>query len=410
MKIFKGFLHKKFFKDSFWTMLALLLLNVVLQFLAYPFINIVLGTEEYGNTLVLISIVNIIAVSIGISVNNRRMVASVFDRTSNAEYNIFLGIISIILLPVVIFITYIMNIDMSLGEIFLFWLLVCCTTWRYYADVEFRLNLNYKGYFKYYLFISIGYLCGMLIFKITWIWILMLLLGEIAGLIYIVIKGSIFKLERLDFNSLKEFLRAVSYLICAQIIIQIVFNSDRFILKIFSGGVAVTIYYIASLMGKTIALLTTPINSVIIGYLAKSKKEMTLKRWSGIAALCISIGFSVFFICIIASHIVIRVLYPNEFLEASPFFVAANLAQIIYFITGILTTILLRYVKEKYQLYITIVYVIVFLITVIPSTWRFGIWGFTYAILLVNLFRFLYVFILMANKIRRKEISNSKLG
>ena len=89
----KKLLEHKFFKDSFWTMAALCLLNVTIQFLIYPFINTILGAEKYGNILVLISIVNIIAVSVGISVNNRRMVASAFTVTTNTEYNIFLLII-----------------------------------------------------------------------------------------------------------------------------------------------------------------------------------------------------------------------------------------------------------------------------------------------------------------------------
>ena len=406
----KKLLEHKFFKDSFWTMAALCLLNVTIQFLIYPFINTILGAETYGNILVLISIVNIIAVSVGISVNNRRMVASAFTVTTNTEYNIFLLIICIVLLPISVGITSALHLEMNIIESLLFWLLICCTMWRYYADVEFRLNLNYKGYFKYYFFISIGYLIGMFVFKVTKIWILMMLPGELAGLIYIILKGSLFKFQKISLNTFKAFLKAVIFLILAQLLVQIVFNADRFILKLFSGGVAVTIYYIASLMGKTVALLTTPINSVIIGYLAKSKKEMTIKRWNGITGLCLMIGGGILCACMVASHIFIRILYPNEFKDASPFFLLANLAQIIYFVTGILTTVLLRYVKEKYQLYINIAYVFVFSIMVIPFTWKYGIWGFAYAILAVNLFRFFYVFILMASKIHRKEISSYKLG
>ena len=58
----------------------------------------------------------------------------------------------------------------------------------------------------------------------------------------------------------------------------------------------------------------------------------------------------------------------------------------------------------------THLYVFVFSIMVIPFTWKYGIWGFAYAILAVNLFRFFYVFILMASKIHKKEINSYKLG
>ena len=402
--MFKKLLQRRFFKDYFWTISALCVLNITIQFLVYPFLNYVLGAEEYGNTLFLISIINIISVSVGISVNNRRMVASAVENTHNAEYNLFLCVICILLLPICATIFFLFNINLKLIEFLLFWVLACATTWRYYADVEFRLNLNYKGYFAYYLFISLGYLLGMLLFMITKEWVLILLPGEIFGLIYVFCRGTIFKKSRYDKIKLQTFLKAVMYLIASQLLIQLVFNADRFVLKIFIGGTAVTIYYISSLMGKTIALLTTPLNSVIIGYLVKSKKQMTSGRWIKIVSLCAAGGIAILALCIVGSHIVIGILYPNEYGTAKPFFGLANLAQVIYFMTGILTTILLRYVEEKQQLYITVAYVISFVVVVFPATKIFALWGFAYGILAVNIFRFVYVFITMLRKIQTKKL------
>ena len=72
--------------------------------------------------------------------------------------------------------------------------------------------------------------------------------------------------------------------------------------------------------------------------------------------------------------------------------------------TGILTTILLRYVEEKQQLYITVAYVISFVVVVFPATKIFALWGFAYGILAVNIFRFVYVFITMLRKIQTKKL------
>lgn len=394
---------QQFFKDSFWTMLALCIFNVILQFVVYPFLNRTLGTEEYGNILFLLSVINIVAISIGISANNRRMVASSFSKTSNAEYNLFIGIISVFFLPLCFLISNIFHTGQGIVDIFLFWILMCLTTWRYYSDVEFRLNLNYRGYFLYYLLIGVGYLAGIFLFRCFNQWELILIPGEMMGIFYVLCKGSIYKKTDLNKEKLVIFLKAVAYLIASQLLIQIVFNSDRFILKLFSGGVAVTIYYIASLMGKTIALLSTPLNSVIIGYLAKSKEEMTVNRWIKIVVLCIFLAGTALIACIVASNFVIRILYPQEYSLAKPFFVVANLAQIIYFSTGILATILLRYVEEKYQLYITVGYIFAFLAVVIPVTWMCGLEGFAYAILGVNCLRFVFVFLVMMRKIYRTK-------
>lgn len=406
----KKILEHRFFKDSFWTISALCILNVTIQFLIYPFLNYVLGAEEYGNILFLISIINIVSVSIGISVNNRRMVASADAKTHNSEYNLFLLAISVLLLPICAVMSVIFNMNMGAGQIFLFWILMCITTWRYYADVEFRLNLNYKGYFVYYFVISVGYLLGIVLFRATKEWTMILLPGEMAGLAYVGWKGKIFKKDSsINKNVMKIFLKAVMYLITSQLLIQLVFNADRFVLKLLSGGVAVTVYYIASLMGKTIALLTTPLNSVIIGYLAKSRKKMTAGRWSRVVGLCIIVGVAILFCCVVASHIVIRILYPNEFKMAEPLFILANLAQIVYFMTGILTTILLRYVEEKQQLNITVVYVVAFAVIVLPVTWKYKLWGFAYAILAVNTFRFVYVFLIMLKKIKEKKLRSIQM-
>ena len=402
--MFKKLLQQRFLKDSVWTIAALCVLNITIQFLIYPFLNKVLGAEEYGNTLFLLSIINIASVSVGISVNNRRMVESAVGETHNAVYNLFLSAVCILLIPICVLILPIFNVHMTTGEFLLFWLLACITTWRYYADVEFRLKLNYKGYFLYYLLISLGYIFGMFLFKLTEEWTLILLPGEATGLLYVFFKGNIFKKSSYNKQNINVFFKAVMYLIASQLLIQLVFNADRFVLKIFSGGTAVTIYYIASLMGKTIALLTTPLNSVIIGYLVKSKKQMTSTRWVKVVALCIIGIILILSICVLGSHILIQILYPNQYDIAKPFFVLANLAQIVYFMTGILTTILLRYVEEKQQLYITIAYVITFVLLVFPATKIYALSGFAYAILAVNIFRFVYVFIIMLRKIQTKKL------
>ncbi len=60
---------KNFITDSMWSILALGIMNVVTQFLLYPVLRNVLGAEEYGNVLYLISIINIMATTIGCSAN-----------------------------------------------------------------------------------------------------------------------------------------------------------------------------------------------------------------------------------------------------------------------------------------------------------------------------------------------------
>ena len=66
------------------------------------------------------------------------------------------------------------------------------TVFRYYGDVEYRLNLNYRRYFIYYFLIGIGYLAGFGIYRLTGQWVWIYLIGEAAALALVGVTGNIF--------------------------------------------------------------------------------------------------------------------------------------------------------------------------------------------------------------------------
>lgn len=380
---------KALLTDSMWSIAGLMLMNVVMQFLVYPVWNNKLGSEQYGNILYLISIMNIIAISVGSACNYARMTESATKKTWNINYNIILVISSVVVIPVILLVGEFGGVGMSTSETILFMVLTILTMWRFYADVEYRLNLNYKGYFIYYLVISIGYLIGIAAFYVTGMWALALIPGEIAGLIAVLAKGTIFKKDtNFNFESFKEVFKVVFVLIVTDIISNLVFNGDRLVLKIFIDGTAVTAYYIASLLGKTISLISTPLNSVIIGYLAKYKGTLSLKLMNIVTVVSFMAVLIGTLLCTIASHILIYILYPQNYQDVKQFFVIANMAQVFYFVTNVITVILLRFSKARYQLYINVVYAIAFCAICIPVTMFGGnMWAFCIALLIVCILR-----------------------
>lgn len=380
---------KALLTDSMWSIAGLMLMNVVMQFLVYPVWNSRLGSEEYGNILYLISIMNIIAISVGSACNYARMTESATKNTYNINYNIILFISSIVVIPVIIIVGKFAGVSMSTSDTIAFLILTILTMWRYYADVEYRLNVNYKGYFVYYLMISIGYLIGIGAFYVTGMWALALIPGEIAGLITVFIKGTVFKKDvSFSAQAFKEVFKVVIVLIITDIISNIVFNGDRLVLKVFIDGTAVTAYYLASLLGKTISLISTPLNSVIIGYLAKYKGKLNLKMMNIVTAVSLAAVLVGTFLCTVASHILIAILYPQNYNEVKEFFVIANMAQVFYFVTNVITVILLRFSKARYQLYINVIYAAAFCAICIPVTMIGGdMWTFCIALLAVCVIR-----------------------
>ncbi len=382
---------KKFANDLIWSIAALAVMNIMSQFVLYPILRNALGPETYGNVLYLIGTTNIMATSIGIAANLARLKMSVTRETNNVDSTVWLATAMLVCFPICWLLQKSSGMTVSFGQVLLFWILTCATILRFYADVEYRLHVNYKGYFLYYLFVTAGYGLGIVLFRVTGLWQLILLPGELAGLILVWFKGSILKYDGpINKSSFHFFMKIVLNLMASQLMINIVLNADRLILQSFYGGEAVTQYYIASLLGKTMALVTTPLNSVIIGHLARQKDQMQSSRFLKFSLIGVVGILVIFAVCFAGSHIFVRLFYPNDYHSVTWLFLPANLAQIFYFAVGILTTVLLRYISERFQTAINVFYVIVFVAFTIPATKIWGLAGFAWALLLTNALRYAF--------------------
>lgn len=389
-------------KDVIWSTLAALLSNVVLQLALYPILRNIFGAEMYGEVLYLVGIVNIIATATGSSASMARLKASSECPDNYKPYNLFLFAAFIAIFPVLIVILYAGGSEISFGFLLLYWILTCLTTYRFYANVEYRLTTDYKGYFIYNLVTSIGYLVGAAVVYITHFWMFAFLIGEIFGVSLAVFQSRTQRRQQKNqaFN-MKKVVRSIFFLCGSLLLVNLVFNADRLLLKVFVNGTAVTIYYVSSLIGKTIALITEPINNVLLGHLAKKEgmiQSTLFLKISGIIGVCAA---AVVGICVLGSHIFVYLFYPQEYDVAKGFFILANSAQVLYFATGIVTTILLRYVNERFQLYINLFYACAFLGITLPATIWGGISAFAVSLCFVNAARFLFAVIVGYIQIKR---------
>ena len=159
------------------------------------------------------------------------------------------------------------------------------------------------------------------------------------------------------------------------------------------GGTAVTIYYTASLFGKVVALLTVPVNSLVISYLIRYDKGLSKKLWTIFVVCGIGGGLVCTGGCILFSHIFIPFLYEELYETVKPFLVPAILSQIFYFVSGILLVVLLRFRGEKKQFFLNLIYAVSFFALVIAGTYFYGLEGFVWFSLIANAFRFIIVVI-----------------
>lgn len=382
--------------DLVYSISALAIMSGTLQIIVYPFLTRQMGAEEFGNVLALISVISIMGSTFGTGANFSRILICRQGSRPKGDYNRFLLWISLCFFPLSFFLVHEFDsTNFTLVYCLSFWLLTSVSMLRYYGDVNFRIHVQFKKYFIYYMCITAGYLMGVLTYPLFRSWIMIVLLGEAMCLIYVLVGDTLFdkpRLARSD-HSFRNF-RSFMVLSLSNLIASLILNADRLLIAEFVGSQEVTVFFAATLIGKVIATLTLPLEGVLMGHFSRYKGKFTKELLFSLSGICLLLGIAATLLSTLASHLIIPIMYPEVYQTAEPFFLIANAGQIFYFISGTMMVIILNFTKEHSQLIINIVYAFSFILLVLPSVIIYGLWGIAIALLAVNLLRFLFVFLM----------------
>ena len=382
--------NKQKIKDLSLNIGAILVLNVVIQFILYPFIQRKIGNEAYGVALSLLSLVSITANSVGSAANYSRVINERDLKPANGDYNLFVLFGGLLSAAIGLGYLFTLGILTPLQGI-LFSLLMLATAFRYYSDVEFKLKGTFFRFFLLYFFVALGYVLGLLVYRFTDNWMTAILTGEVLGILFAIFASSIYRRTFTPSKKIGAVWRSLCFMTSSAVFENLSMNADRLILLAMEGGEAVSVYYTASIFGKVAALLTAPLNSVIISYLVRYDKPLTKKLWSLFAVCGAVIGACLLGGCLLGSYIIVPFLYPDIIHLAKPFFFPAIAGQVFYFVSGVLLVILLRFRGERMQFFFNLGYAIGFFASVILGTHFFGLVGFVWFSLLANALRLLVV-------------------
>ena len=104
----------------------------------------------------------------------------------------------------------------------------------------------------------------------------------------------------------------------------------------------VTIFYVATLVGKIISLVSTPLNSVIIGHLSKYEGGINSKKFRLLCLCSVPVALLLSVLCTVISYVFVGIVYPQLYDAVTPYLWVANLGQVLFFVSGILIVILIR--------------------------------------------------------------------
>ena len=398
--------------DSLWSIMGLVLMNATMQIAAYPLLARLFGESGYGDIQYLMAYVNIITVSMGCAANLARMTAPAEERMKgNGDYNLFLLAVSLLGIPFTVLVSRFGGVAMDLKTTVCYYLLFVAMTFRFYADVSYKLTLRYRRYFLYYLFISIGYGIGAVLVWKTGIWPLALLPGELMGVLYAYLADDTLRRKGLKPSPMFGWVaKCILIFFVSEGISNVIFNVDRLILKLLIGSSAVTVYYLATLVGKTVSLVTTPLNSVLIGYLARyegrfSRRIMKWVTLGSVVSLVLCTG-----LCMVGGYVVLWLLYPAELEAVKGFLLVGSAAQVLFFTTSFVTVILIRFARKAYQIIINGMFGVCFFGIGIPATIYGGLWGFAIAIVVANAVRWLVAIALGWYRAVKEDRNAARLG
>ena len=382
---------RRFAGDMIYSLAGLMILNMLLSFGVYPFLRRQLGAEGNGKVLFYTAIMGLMASAVGSGINYGRMKASTRHQTINADYNWYL-LAAAILSCMVTVAGVMVKKDTAGASVLSIAVLIFATTVRYYADVEYRLTLNYRGFFFYYLSVSAGYLLGMLLYPVSGSWVSIFLLGELAGLLFVAVTGRIFRKPFFRKSSFfKEDAGTCASLSSAYLLSDFVTYTDRMVLPVVAGDAAAHYFFIASTVGKMSSLISTPLNGVITGHLSRYQGKFTKKMLGCVFAALMALAVVLIAGTTVGSHIYVYLFYREDYEVVRDLFVLANTGQVFFFMSNTMMTVVLRFAPERYQLIMGVVYALLFFAGVVPAMWLWQIWGAAWGLLIINVIKFLLI-------------------
>ena len=372
-------------------MVSLIFMNMVLSLGVYPFLNRQLGDAGQGRMLFFTSLMGLVASAIGSGINYGRMKASTRHTTHTGDYSWYLVVLAMISALVTV-IGFLVKKEASGASSAAVAVLIFVTAVRYYADVEYRIYMNYRGFFFYYMIIGIGYLAGIGLYRFTSSWVSIFLCGELAGLVYVAVTGHIFKgnlLSRSEF--FKEDAKICTSLSAAYLLSDFVSYTDRILLSVMTGDAQANYFYIASLVGKMTSLLSTPLNGVITGHLSHYQGTFTRRMLARVMAALLALALVIITGSVVGSHLFVWLFYRDQYPLVKDLFLVANAGQVFFFLSNTMMVVVLRFASERYQLIMGVAYTALFFLIVLPAIAFGGLWGAAWGLLAVNGIKFLLI-------------------
>jgi len=387
-------MKKKIFFDVILNMVATFIPMFALQFIILPQVALKISADSYGQLLAITAFMYLSSSTFGSVLNNSKLIhyRRYEELNIQGDFNIVLSIflVSNIIIMIVGLQYYGKSFDVitSISLILISTILLFNT----YASVEFRLKLNFINILMNSIMLFIGYLIGYGLFLLTGYWSLIYLCGFGFNIIYILKKTDILH-EKFSKTSLFRItLKEIILLLGSGILVSLGAYVDKLIIFPLLGGAAVSIYYAATILGKTIALAIGPITGVLLSYLAHIKK-FSSNNFKLLLLISSIVGFIGYWSVILVSKPLLSLVYPQYVEDAIQYIPITTLSIILTIISSVINPVLLKFSSAKWQIFINGLYMLSYIPLSMYLLTLYGLMGLCVGILIANITKLLMMII-----------------
>ena len=364
----------------------------VLQLLILPNLAKFMSDDNYGLLVTVLAFLNVMPSTMGNVLNNIRLLynENYVETNNEGDFNILLAILEgVNFLSVTVFLFY-YDSNLTLFTVLMTGITALLWLAREYFLVAFRLIINYRAILLCNVIMVGGYGIGYLLFLGTKVWQVIYISGLLCSLIYCFIRSRLWK-EPFKITPLfKRTSTQGLLLLIAKILNRLLVYADKIIVFPVLGGALVSVYYAATVFGKVVSLMITPVNSVVLTYLAKAKKKTDSMLKSALLvgiAVC-AVGYIV---CVLISRPVLTILYPQYVDSAMNYIYLTTGTTVLYALISIVDPFIMKFFDMKWQIAINGGTVVVYLALGISFMIPWGLMGFCVGALLTNVLKLLFM-------------------
>jgi O-antigen/teichoic acid export membrane protein len=381
-------MKNKIIKDVVLNLMSTIIPLVVLQLLILPYVATRIEPSSYGLMLTIISLMTMISTTFGNVLNNTRLLMDLDykEKKITGDFNLLLIGSSFLNVFIMTVGTLYYYKSFNITSILLILIISFLELVKEYLVVSFRIELNYKKILLNSVITLTGYAIGTIIFIFTGLWQFIYLFGLLLSLIYIILNSNLLT-EKYEHTTL---FKITSYkaliLLISAFLGKAMQYIDKLILFPLIGGTAVSIYYVATLSGKLVAMAISPINSVALSYLSKMKKfeKGTFKR----VIISLSVmGVIGYVICIVISKPLLSIIYPQWINDSMKYIYITTLTAVISSMCSLISPIIIKFCNINWQIIINLISFIIYLVFSILLFKIYDLYGFCLGILIANVIK-----------------------